>query len=381
MRQWQLHIDESGRFSPGEDDGDVVAGLLSVLDSSPLHHKALRSELERAAPMVPWPLHARTMNRPSAYVVWARVCGHAPPGTERLLARAASHLETLEPKAWKRALAAVGRGREPDSESLEALDEALERANRPLHRALRNEVQARVQAQVDQVVLEAVGSSGAMWTLAAEAEPLDALGLHEDRYLALLGQLVIRASHLMAWTLGEGQVLRVMPLGRCLAPIAQGRRLQAPIAQGRRLQAPWGARGPYLSVGHLEELGGRIGEYLAPGVELELGRPGAYDGKVRAAFVVADLLANRARRAMRRRRTSLSQLEERLAKYGGVGHPEDLPPGATSSGAPWTDLRTVRGGTARPRTLEFGAPGARPWASEQAIQWAFEAWPDEEEEP
>lgn len=298
VTHWSLYVDESGKLEV--DDEVVVAGVL-VRQDGPRLESALRGELRKVAPHVPWPPHAGLLWLPTMHALWmddgARR-GHAPaPGFVDLV------LQTWRaacPAALDKALAAVQRGGKPNDNTLKELDRHLEPSTvKELRRIIR---------QIGAGLLEirsALGGTKKVWLcMAAEATPGDAFpaaGEPGDRYLELLACLFQRVADVVA-RVGSDHNVQLHVLVR-------------DVTSGGKRRA--------LDVSGLSELASRV----AGRIRMEA-KVWEFDSRIGPGLVIADQAANLARRPVNRD-VPLEDLDPRVrpTPRRGLGRDAAGPPG------------------------------------------------------
>ncbi len=381
MPRWSLYIDESGDpASPAEDP--VLAGLLVDQERHADLAARLREGLGRAAPDVPWPIHAWLTRRPAMYALWRyRAANERPDGLSATDAAAIAAWRAREPDALEAALALLRAGGEPRPGDLRPLDRALAAADPAASGALLRRAEA-TRAAIERVLAglaaeeRASGASGATGVspgllafAVGEARRGDAWPAEDDparadRYLKLLETILQRVADALLRQGGRHQV----------DIHALVRRLEVRDLAGQR-------RASMLHARHVAEAaaGATTGTrtIVRDGATVRLNPAGTprFDERVHPALVVADYAANVARRYLPRFRP----LERILVELGGEvpfpfasGRPglEALPhPAATGVARAFLDQARRREGPA-PDRAPLVAAGIRPWAREQAERWA-----------
>lgn len=361
-RRWSLFLDESG--APEREDGEpVVCGLLVLEDAYPGFPGALREALARAAPEVPWPIHAWLTRKPILYAIWplVRAAGRMdalPPRAAEAIGAADVHAKD----ALARVTAAVRAGADPEAADVDALDRVL-RLRAPAARAWLWARAVETRAAIGRV-LEGLARAGAevAFVAAGEGAPGDAMpeGDTGDRYLELLACAAGRAADALAARGGEHRV-DLYALARRVTVAA----LPEPVRSHVRELASAAARGTSP---------GRVRERAGARVRLNPAAVQDFDARVHPALVLADFASNAAWRALASRdrlERLLTEIEDRLRIPAASGH--DGLPYVAATGAAWKYVERARGnGRPLPDPAPLEAPGVRAWAREQAIRWANE---------
>lgn len=288
---WWLYVDESGDFSNAHDCV-VVAGLLLNQAATGTGEATLRSVLGQAAPHIPWPLHASIIHLPVAHAFWAKRAGPNQCSTE--LSRASA--DALEWAAQRsreivdQVLGALAANREPSFGKLKTLDVALSGAAPDLHRVL-SKFARDVMTRVHEVVRTLANGwlENGQAALFCAAEPLvgDAVpaGSSGDRYLSLLETLLERLLDFLDWA-GDDHCVNLRVLRRNVRDPMLG------------ATAPLHVRHLHTMVSELTgsprgRLQGAHGAVKLAPVDTP-----AFDGTAHPGLVLADLTANRLRRAV-----------------------------------------------------------------------------------
>ena len=367
---WNLYVDESGKFDePGE--AVVVAGLLLRPGGGGPTPMAIRDTLWRAAPDVPWTLHASRLRYPVLLALAAEARRDqivSPPphsqrlprdaGLDALADRAIAILRQLEPELLKKAreiLRAPQKNERkskktmPDWADLRCLDNRLREGDSQLYLEL-NVRMRRLNVLVEQTLsaVQPATEPGqlpmGMLVVCGEHHDGDALrgGADDDplgsiRYAGVLEGLLARLHELLEYAGGRHLVwLHVLTRGH-LDPFL-----------GPRFEAR-------LNPQHIGDVANRVCRNDPDDdVRLLPGSAPRFDSRVDPLLVLADFAANRCLHVLRPRRKSLHRAEEELrAQIGAVlraGSPP-LPAIAAVWGEPCPE-----------------GPGRR-WAEEQATEW------------
>jgi len=340
MRRWRLFIDESGDF---DTDTSIVVGVLVEQPAPSWEPARLRRALEAAAPGVPWPIHGWLTRRFGMYLLWdlleAERSGAATAESLRVCVRSCE-------KVRDEALERLRSGREPSRQTIDAIEDAIKDAG---------EMHAFAGRRI--ATLEGIGRVLDAATAAGEvalvfAALAEAPAESKDPYLHTLTTGLERAVDALAALPGSHEV-RVHALGRHV------------------LDPDLGANTP-LHVRHVAACAGEAVAAAGLGrVRLVPERVAVYDIDVHPALVVADLLANRARRLVKDR--GLVDLEGRIARTLRVPVRAAGLPLAAATGAPRVAVADARGGGAAAaddaRAHLDAAPPPWRWAREQAEAW------------
>ena len=368
---WHLFVDESGDFDD-RDSGVVVTGILTHRQMDGPARARLLRQLRNAAPFMPWPLHAWVLNRPVSIALGMTAhegSAGAPTGAFSQPAklgpdchRAAVLLSRARPDAWKAALAAFKADREPRYDDLSALDRALRRADRGLHRALgdrqRHLKVLLSRALRDLADCEADEAAPSLMLLSSsEAQQGDAVvpkGNKGDRYLTLLKCLLSRTVAVVGRLDGTHRICL-----HVLTRFVQDEVLERPVPLHHR------------HVARICEEVTPEGQSVRP-ISWEVPR---YDRRVHPALILADLAANRSRLFLPRP-IQLAHAEDGLRQTLQVpvrsGEPSRSHLAATgvAAGVAAGDVEVPQAAWDTPRELFPLYPQARPWALEQALEWA-----------
>jgi hypothetical protein len=347
---WWLYVDESGRFDrPSE--GVVVGGILARDGSSATQSKRLEGELRRLAPEQPWPLHAHCYGMPLAHGLAAA----AAPASDRAGARQAKTAE-LGSQIRKvlherqglltRIERSLRAGEEPsrvgDEPDLKALDLEL-RQRAPALWAELEDLADQLFAYVSRVLERVCEAQQAHVVIASETEMGDGAKAGADRYLTVLFALAERAAAIVGRTPGR-HVIKLMPLQRDVP--------------STRLP---GVRTPM----HAVEMTPRLRDVVCPpGVSLEFDSSPRWSPQMASALVLADFVANRARKTVPKE-ASLTSVEQKTAALIRVLPRVEGRSHLAASGLAREALHTP----AAQLAARAGAPGVRRWAMDQAKEW------------
>jgi hypothetical protein len=362
--QWGLFVDESGDFKEPED-GAVGAGILLRLDVPEVRVQAIDRDLYRAVPGFPWPLHAAHINVPvmGALARTARLRFASPTDASHWRpnpfdAVATSAVETLEredaPRVG-RVLDALRRGERPDFDDLRKLDGLLKASGRAMHRKLQDyarQATAWILAVIGRLAPTSNVHLLAATVLSGESIPGDAIppGAEGDRadaerYFTLLQCLLGRTCDVLSRLPGPHEVA-VHVANR-------------PVDSTRgRVQ---------FDLSHLREM---IRLATPPGltsVRLHAASTPDFDASVDPRIVLADFVANGARRRMRES-YALRTLEAQLdaVTVGPVHSGEPPLSHVAASGWAREHIEAAR----RDSTTPPPPPEAKRWARDQATEWA-----------
>lgn len=330
---WTLFVDESGQAgSPGQTL--VVAGLLLPAGLHEPLQRDLRVRLEGIYRGLPWPPHAATLNLPVAAAV---ASGTLPPGQreaalEALRLPLRGLLDGVALDDWQ-AL------RNADAAVAERFPEAYARLQ-----ALAHGRSASVQRLLAELGRTA-SPQGAVALLAADRvdpardeRPLGGLVVR-DAYLRLL-RLLLERVHALLWHGGRGvEVVDAVVADRLLT-LAKGGQLVPMVSRYVAEIADEAARAPFLAEGDPRRESVRVAATV---------RRRYHGPQVPAGLVLADWLANRAGRALRRDR-DLAGLAAELDGQGLRGLPRERAPALAAQGPALTTL--AWGGEARARVHE-----------------------------
>lgn len=303
MTDWTLFIDESGSVEDA-DDLHVVAGLLLATDDTTSLASTLRQRLEAIYPLWPYPPHAAPLNLPTSRVA-ALLRGQVGEGEAAAWLAARSgplkdYLQRSKEPAARRFRSEVKRwtrgGREPGFDTLRAADCLLRQALPTEHARLESEclqqerrVRELLSALGEVPKTQATVLAGVSLPGAPDVPP-DGLaytgkcGIRRDRYVRALEVLLGRAFLLLQRE--RAQVVRLFVATRtvgvrAISPRRGGLDLYPHYVGDIALQAAEGL--PTLAA--------------APRF-VPVGSPNRYDASVHPGIVLADWIANRARRAL-----------------------------------------------------------------------------------
>ena len=352
---WELFVDESGNFGSARDDISVC-GVLARADLPGLRPDSLRVALERVAPWLPWPPHVAHLNTivliPLAFVAAHERGVLADPGrapsTVRRLAR-------QRPAEVASALDALRAHALPEYDDLEALRGPfahLNKGTRMYWSEIANETRAyygRLLAGLAASPLDGAAPPHIFVVTSGETRRGDAGATADARYRESIEALFERIGDIVDRFDGEHRVrLNVSQLD-----------VYEPIL-GRRVK---------LHVRHLGEIVRRLSPELGDRVRLVPATVSAYfTPDVHPAFVLADLVANRARPVLARS-VPLARAEADLVTSlrapvrSGTPRRSHL----AATGISRTYVASHRRGDCLP-DLDSGA--LRRWAREQAVEWS-----------
>ncbi len=343
---WELFVDESGRFD-APDDVTVVGGVLAPSDAAPTPDR-LRRLLRRAAPLVPWPIHAWLTRHPCMYALWPAVSAELPRGAGSQKARRL--LERAAPERWSEAITAMQArsNGEPRRETIVALDRALRRERTTFERLRESAIQTR--AGVASVARALATQNRVIAVMAAEPGPGAGAGGPRDGYLRLLEALFHRVVDMLALSGGDHHV-SVAALGRYVRPASHASR--QPL-QPRHL----------ASLAQRVSDAGSLSRVLPSGsAALVRGRVADWTPTLHPALVLADFVVNAARRVVWSY-DSLADvtyhIEQRTGLHAGLAGV----PGLAAAGPLRRYLDAVRGGMSD--TAPPDVPAAPSWRYEQA---------------
>lgn len=348
--RWTLYLDESGDFDEPLDPV-AVGGLLLRDDLVATSSRSLAAGLKKALPWLPWPLHAGLINQPAYMALvtdaWLRSpdAATAPAGMPIELMRASAdateHFRRVAPTEYASLAAAYEGRRKLNFGSLTGLGNRLAQARPQTAAALRNAGRA-AWAQVRDVPRSlAGGGKEVTWLLAAsETELGDAAASADARYFAGLEALLHRLVALLT-RLGGRHVVGVKALARDV--------WEPQISKARPLRPQ-----DLDPVIRLVSDAHAVVRLRAEGVE-------KFDAGTGVEFVLADFIANQARRALRQPGSPLRHVEELLELGCPVRSGEPPRSHVAATGRALVFLRT---GTAGWTTT------SRRWAVEQAEEWA-----------
>ncbi|MCK6501947.1 hypothetical protein L6R53_00840 [Myxococcota bacterium] len=352
---WTLFVDESGH---GETPGEtlVVAGLLLPAGLHDPLQRDLRARLEGIHAGLPWPPHAAMLNVPVA----AAVASGTLPASQRSAALEALRLPLRE----------LLDGVKPDDWlALRTADAAVAERYPDLYARLQALAQARAAAMARLLadLGRTAGPRGAVALVAADRvdpardeRPLGGLVVR-DAYLRLL-RLLLERVHALLWHDERGvEVVEAVVADRHLT-LAQGDRRVPMVSRYVAEIADEAARAPFLVEGDRRRDSVRV---------VSTGRRRFHGEDVPAGLVLADWLANRAGRSLRRDR-DLAALGASLDALALHGLPRERAPALAADGPALTTL--AWGGEARRRVHEAAQRGERlPTTGLAPPRWVPEA--------
>ncbi len=368
LARWHLYIDESGHFDDPQAHA-IVAGVLLADEVVP-SDAALRRTLEDAVPGFPWPWHTTWINAPM-WVALATLRAAAD-------ARAA---ERIGPQVLRAATEAVEFVNAFAPAELQAVRARLEAGEEPkAYRAHLDQWWARVcsgrRACVapleQQVQLPIVALQRLFEPLAARCEP----GERPPVTVFAAGEVVTGDAADQAGTLAVGDrylnLLAVLAQRAAAAVSLHGGRHQVDLHVLERdvRYAQLGVMRP-LKPAALSTVVGAIRPVLPEGVTVAAYEVVPFRGNVSPRFVLADFVANRMRRALRRTQEALSQVEGRcsaecgldLRRFSARSH-------LAASGEAYRLVATGAPDASTAKALLPVTPVRRRWACEQAWEWA-----------
>ena len=352
---WTLFVDESGRMGL-EGETVVVAGLLLPAGLHEPLHRDLRRRLEGIFAGLPWPPHAATLNVPVAALVASATlpAKQRSPALEALRKPLQGLLEGVDLRDWA---------------ALQRADLRVAEEHPSLHAQLRKMVQQRAGAmqRLFAELATGPGPRGAVALFAADRvdrsrdhRPLNALVVR-DSYVRLLGLLMERV-HALLWHGGRGvEVVEAVVADRDLT-LTKGS-MQVPLVPRYVAEiADEAARAPFLAEGDRRRDSVRV---VATG-------PRRFRGPdVPAGLVLADWLANRAGRALRRDR-DLAALGASLDALALNGLPRERAPALEPDGPALTTV--AWGGEAQRRVHDAARLGVdQPTLGLTPPRWVPEA--------
>lgn len=364
--EWGLFVDESGWFA-NPDDHVLGAGILLRLDVATISAKAIERELHKVMPDFPWPLHAAHVNfpvtAPLARCAQLRYPGPADPRRppDPFDGIATGVVETLEREhavLVRGVLDDLRRRKRPSYGDIKALDHALKTVDPTIHRTLDDYARratswilaliARLTNPQDADLLAATVLSGE--GTRGDAIPPNAKGRAADtaRYFTLLQCLLGRTYDLLGRVPGHHEVA-VHVANRPIVDPHRGNML--------------------FNRTHLREL---IRQTAPPGaarVRLHAASTPDYGASVDARLVLADFVANRARRRVSQS-YGLRELEEHLASItiGTLQSGEPRLSHVAASGWAREHIEAARRDGPAPPSPPRGH--VKRWARDQATEWA-----------
>jgi len=357
---WTLFVDESGDLDGDGDRAVVAALLLPGSQHAPLQ-RDLRSQLGEVFAGLPWPPHTSTLNIPAAIgVATGQVPAHRrPPALAELYQALRPQLEGTSLDDWQ---------------ALRVLDERIADRQPELHaglRALRANHHAGVRGVLSRLAAGAHGATPLALVAADQVdhdrneEPAGALVVR-DPYVRLL-RLILEQVHALLWHDGRGvEVVEAVVADRNLRLAGTGQRVPLlPRYLDEISREAW--RAPFLANKDARRQGVRI---------VPTGRQRFRGEGTPAGLVLADWLANRARRALHSNRPLAATLQSLDAMaLGGLARSR-RPALAADAGSPLPTL--AWGGEARSR-VHAAATTGRPqpthdlapplWAPEATEPW------------
>ncbi len=363
---WKLFVDESGNFDLPEE-AVIVAGLLIPEGTGAYPPLALRDALQDSAEGRPWPPHTRLLERPVMHALWPMAAAHRGHGAASGPALEACRLlEARSPDAFRKALANLLQGGEPEFEDVKSLERALRAVSRPTLRALEA---ARTRAETNvRAVLRLMGEAGTRLVAAGEAMDGDAWRTTKgtpDRYLTLLACVLSRSADALLRLEGDHQV-EIHVLTRYVYDPALDRAM--PMTLQRVEEAS------EMATGAADRQRARGGST----VRLEPKSLLYFDGSVCPEGVMADFAAFHSRHSLATHR-SLPIVRETIEAFLGIPVSFDAPelPHTAASGFAHDHIERARtGGLSSPEVAAASGPLAdslvRAWAREQAVAWAQE---------
>lgn len=356
MTSLQLHVDESGPLTPG--DPSVVLGVvLPECDPGPL-----RQRLEAIFPAVPWPPHASPLQIPVTRIwgAWARAARGLPAPTGSYACLAAFGEGLRSHHAGRALFAAAQQEAEPDRQLLHDADRALATRHPKSHgwlRALKDR-EAHLLGQL----LDELAEAGAFTVIGAgdDDDPLPDLGpLRADPYLSRLTALLERTL-LLLWQEGGPSTPIWTRIATRSTHLQGFRRHQ--LADARTLAHLQPHLAPSLSAQRRAQLS-------ASARIVAFAEPQRWDAHTHPGIVLADHLARRAARILRRDRP---WEPTRQALNDSLRLPVERLPRANTQAGPLPSVAAV--GAPRRRILDHLAQqpsdaGDETWTHEQADRW------------
>ncbi len=365
MREWSLHVDESGNF----DDPEEVVLVAGAMFHEPVTRRGdeiLRAALKRMDPLIPYPPHATEL----ALIAWWVAAWRFADPSVRVSHPARAHLdrasEVVERNAARPELAtftaALAAERRPSYEATRAASDWLARNEPGVAARLRALTR---QAEIDyqhlgEELQRRFGPDGAFVVAAMDPGRAHAITTETgDRYLSLLVVLFERIFAVLRARPAERHVVRVTAAVRHVSVPLVGRRPLRPQDLGdcvRRaerfaLDPPSGPVDPFIRV--------------VPGTTPR------YDQNAPPGIVLADFVARGLRHAVRDLSQQWSTAEARAER--GVRFPASVVPRVTPGGARCPTVAAV--GEPRARVALAFAGGVVPpaagntWMDQQADAW------------
>lgn len=356
-RSWTLYLDESGAFGDASDTV-AVAGLLVDEAAGGPGAIALEHALKRMLPEFPWPLHAAILRQPS-YVALAagsrkirstRALNGGDADFVRIAEEVSGWLEGQDPGGVESVLAALEARREPKYDLLEGLSRRLRR-EKPQWIARLDGRTREAWAYVREAAVKTAGPPDrpcAYLVTCSETKKGDGGAREDYRYFRHLEVLFLRVRALLAAREGR-HFVSVRVLGRHI--------FEPRVSASRPLLMQDVERVIQASVSDNQGL-----------VRFRAEQVARFEATVGVHFVLADFIANQARRVLGDPAVRLADAERRLVSHLGPPARSGSPsrPHLAATGAAQQYLLEPpenRG------SLEAGA-GRRRWAVEQALEWA-----------
>lgn len=350
--RWTLFIDEAGNFAEPKDHV-LVAGVCIPARVDAGFGLALKHALQDAAPLVPWPLHRRLMNRVSSYVLWY---AHRPisklSGPIKSALSAADALfgeQAFDARA--RSLALLAEGKEPIWDDLGDLDRVLRgvhHANYELIQQYADEVKSAASAVMRVLVRERLKvdddpNAQPFVVFASESVLADA-HTSDDRYLVLLECLLERV-----WEEFDRRE------GKHTVDIHVASR---EVIDPRVPAHPDPRKHPTLSKGLVKHLSPQ-----SPNTLMLADSVWSFDSEVEPGIVFADILNNYLYGQTKYQSLKITDIEALISNYFGITTTPGTPelPQITASGIPRDSIKSRKVLPAKPNT--------RVWAMEQARVW------------
>ena len=370
MTNWDLFVDESGQFNQADDDVTVAALLMQRGHSG---RAALAALLKQVLPHIPFPQHSAHLNHPLSGLVWNRLArksrtawSEASEGRKRVYAEAEKLLHQQQQHAALLSAACASAeknvGRAKIKEQLEPLWKVLRRQH--THLASRLQSYVSEDREMLRQSLKTLANENVVYVFyAGEAWRGDSLN-QPDRYLDLLQTLIVRVADVLGKIDAEHQVYCHI-LGRRINDAHFS--VPVPMQQRHLLMLFNQLFGSQLTRLHPR---GSVQMYPLP--------VASWNDTMDARLVVADFVANQARRVLKTK-GSLEEIELSLA----AGAPLPLRLNASGlphlcAGASVRELllqaqrqaqgeKTLRSNiTARAHRVK---QSPRLWAIEQAVAW------------
>ena len=311
--RWNLFLDESGNFSD-PDDEVVVAGLLIRADLPGNHPSQIRAALQVAAPDLPWPVKASEFNRPVVFAIANQVGQRAKSGEgtfSRIAYEIVTDLTLRAPNDVESVKTALASARRLPYEPIARLD-AMAQQNWARYQVLRAAADGAVAA-IGRCIGSLARTENASGQEAGDATLFVACGetrrgecarqgetdTETSRYLELLRWVVARAADVLARRPGDHE-LHLYVLDRDVSDTILGVRVRT-----------------RLHYRHVVPIARDVGQLCQSDrsgatVTVKLDAVAQYDDRVHAALVLADFVANRARRGLRPNSSSLRAAETRI---------------------------------------------------------------------